>query len=150
MLVNKTKTFSHRTGYRVNAFSGDFSGNSSDSFKHNLGNQLKEEYRKRINILFDEITQQADHILENISFDKFEEYRKLICELINEVLKNAYSLSNEHVLDYSGKQRTFSSINIIDEKLDQLAADIMNSTGDRLDYISRVDEIRGLVTDLLL
>jgi uncharacterized protein YaaR (DUF327 family) len=59
-------------------------------------------------------------------------------------------LSSESITDRYGHQRVFETINIIDIKLDALAKDILLENSDKLDYISRVDEIRGLIMDMLL
>jgi uncharacterized protein YaaR (DUF327 family) len=96
------------------------------------------------------ISNEAATIIDHVDLLKFERYRGLIGEVLGEVVKNAYSLSSERVLDYSGKQRFYATVSIIDKKLEDMAVDILNRNSERLDYISRMDEIRGLVMDLLL
>lgn len=125
-------------------------GKSSGSFQQQLGSQLKEQYRSRVAALFDEINEQADGIIENIDMATFERYRRLIASLIGEVTSNAYCLDLEYVLDPSGRRRVYETISTIDKKLEALAADILNRNSKHIDYICRVDEIRGLVMDMLL
>jgi len=129
---------------------GDFGGKSSDSFQQQLGRQRKEHFRSRVVALFEEITEDAASIIDHVDLSKFEKYRGLIGNLLSEVVQNAYSLCSERVLDRFGRHRLYASISIIDKKLENMAKDILNKNGDRIDYISRVDEIRGLVMDLLL
>jgi uncharacterized protein YaaR (DUF327 family) len=143
-----------RTGPTANiglsAISGGSGGAGSDAFQRQFGNQLKEDYRKRVTDLFDEITDMASRILDNADLSAFERYRGLIKDLLNEVVNNAYKLTSEYVLDERGRQRIYETISVIDKKLDEIASEILSRNGDRLDYISRVDDIRGLVLDLLL
>jgi uncharacterized protein YaaR (DUF327 family) len=59
-------------------------------------------------------------------------------------------INSERILDPSGKQRIYTTINIIDGKLESLALDLLKRNSDRIDYLLRIDEIRGLVMDMLL
>jgi uncharacterized protein YaaR (DUF327 family) len=132
------------------AVMGSSGGSAGDAFREHMGRQLKEEYRKHINALFDELTELADTILGRADISIFERYRGQLKELLTEAIKNAYILNSEYVTDFNGRQRVYATIGIIDSKLDELARDILESSGSRLDYLSRVDEIRGLIMDMLL
>ena len=148
MELYKTRKAS-ASAYSIPAAKG-FGGRTSDSFQQHLGQKLKEDYRKRAAALFDEIGNDAAGMIDHIDLLSFERYRGLICDFLSEVVKNAYSMSSNLVLDYSGRQRLYATVNIIDRKLEDMAIDILERNGEHLDYISRVDEIRGLVMDLLL
>jgi uncharacterized protein YaaR (DUF327 family) len=81
--------------------------------------------------------------------DKFEKYRGLISQLLNEVVKNAYALSSECITDGYGRQRIFATVTIVDDKLDDLASDLLQRDDKKLDFLGRIDEIRGLIMDIL-
>ncbi|MPL97406.1 hypothetical protein SDC9_43597 [bioreactor metagenome] len=124
---------------------GEFSG-----FQQQFGKQMKEDYKNRINALFDEIVEESPDILDHIDMPKFEKYRRLIRELLSEVLNNSYDLNLECICDPSGKQRIYALVNIIDQKMDDIAKDILSRSAIWLRYISHIDEIRGLIMDLFL
>ena len=149
MDICKVKRSEQAPAYSVHAVRGS-EGKAADSFQQHLGNQMKEQLKNRMKSLFDEISSQADSIVENVDLFKFEKYRELIRDLLNEVVKNAYILNSERVMDHAGMRRIYSTIKIIDKKLEDIAADILNRNSERIDYISKVDEIRGLVMDTLL
>ena len=44
----------------------------------------------------------------------------------------------------------YEIIRTIDKKLDNLADDILSRNSKHIDYICRMDEIRGLIMDMLL
>ncbi|MGI5936504.1 MAG: YaaR family protein [Oscillospiraceae bacterium] len=138
------------TGSSVRSVAQSSGGNSSRSFQQQLGSQLKEQYRERVTALFNEINEQAAHIVETADMVAFEKYRRLIAALLEEVTNNAYRLESECVLDPSGRQRVYEIIRTIDKKLENLAADILSRNSKHIDYICRMDEIRGLIMDMLL
>lgn len=128
--------------------SGD--GAFSGSFHQNFSRQMNSYYKNYADSLFDEINSQAADCFRNVNFEKFERYRALIREMVGEVVNNAFTVSRESVLDRFGKQRVYLTVGTIDEKLEQLASDLLKQNIERIEFISRIDEIRGLVMDLLL
>lgn len=150
MILRGVKAGGQTTSYGVWSVSNSSGGGATGGFQQSFAKQLNEEYRERIAALFDEINEQAAACFDNINLLNFERYRRLIKELVSEVVNRAYSLNKECVLDGNGKQRMYSSVNVIDEKLEQLAGDLLDKNVQQLDFISRIDEIRGLVMDIML
>lgn len=147
MDVNRVKR-TDTPSYSIHAV-GNSGGKSTGFFQQQLGEQMKEDYKRRFTVLFDEIIAESATILEHADLSKFEQYRGLIRELLQDVLKNAYHLHSERVLDFSGKQRIYEMVHIVDDKLDDLAKEILVHSRDRINYLSQIDEIRGLIMDLL-
>ncbi|HHU22285.1 MAG TPA: YaaR family protein [Clostridiales bacterium] len=150
MGIDKVNRSGRVAGSSVRGIAQSSGGKSSGSFQQQLGSQLKEQYRQRVTALFDEISEQAAYIIENVDMGAFEKYRQLIAALLEEVTSNAYRLESEYVLDPSGRQRVYEIIRTIDKKLENLAADILSRNSKHIDYICRMDEIRGLIMDMLL
>lgn len=148
--VNRVGRPDHTARYGVTSASGSSGNSAGDAFREHMGHSHKEEYRKHFNDLFDDLNALADTILTKIDISSFERYRGQLKELLQGAVKNAYVLSSEYVTDASGRQRVFETISVIDSKMDELAKDILNASSDKLAYLSRVDEIRGLVMDMLL
>ncbi|NMA37995.1 MAG: YaaR family protein [Papillibacter sp.] len=134
-------------GYRIASSAGP-ENRSSSSFQHDLNEQMKHHYKKRISELLDEITKEAEDIFVNVNLPKFERYRSLLKELLSEVLNNAFMLKSELVTDSYGLRRVMTVINVVDEKLGEMASDLLENNRELIDYLGRVDEIRGLIMDL--
>lgn len=149
MDINRVKRTGPVNSSGISSVSKSSSGKSSDSFQDHLGSQMKESYRERVAALLDELKQNSSDILNNANLNKFETYRKLISELLNEVVKNAYSLSSECITDGCGRQRIYATVSIVDEKLNTIAADLLLRDSKKIDLIGRIDEIRGLLMDIL-
>lgn len=136
--------------YGIKSVSSGSGGTSGEGFRDNLGNQMKDDFRKRIKNLFDEMTDLAPYIEGKMDISIFERYRGQIKELLSDIARNAYRLNSEYVMELNGRQRVFATLSIVDKMLDDLAKDLLEQNRDKLDYLSCVDEIRGLIMDMLL
>lgn len=145
MGLHSIKRIGQTSAYGIWSVPDSSGGKSAGNFQQNFARQLKEHYKGRIISLFDEIDREAASSFQNIDLANFEKYRNLISELISEVVNNAFTINKECILDRSGKQRIYATISIIDKKLDNLASDILTRNIERINFISRIDEIRGLV-----
>ena len=150
MDVYRLKRTESALGYGMPLVSARAGGKSSDSFRDSLGGQLKEDYRRRVRIILDEMESLSSELFYKIDIRAFQRYLGQIRDLLSEIVRNAYALSTEQIMDFRGRQRVLSAIEVVDEKLSDLGSDIISSNSDRLDYLARVDEIRGLLLDFLL
>jgi uncharacterized protein YaaR (DUF327 family) len=125
-------------------------GSAGDGFREHLGNQLKDDYKKRVTDILNDLSGLSGEMLIRIDIRAFEHYIGQMKALLSEIVKNAYVLNSEDIMDVRGRHRIFTSVGVVDKKLDELATDVLSQNGDNLDYLSRVDEIRGLIMDMLL
>ena len=79
-----------------------------------------------------------------------QQYRTLISELLDEVVSNAYAFQKENSFDSRGRPRVYSLIRKVNDKLEELAKEILSDNQDSIKIISKIDDIRGLIIDVLL
>lgn len=149
MSIRNVKSSVSPSLYGLSSVSAGTGGHTGGSFKDQLGSNLKEDYKKRFIDLLDEMAHLTVDLLAQVNIQAFERYLNQIKSLLSEIMRSAYVLDAEHIQDRSGRQRVFASIGIVDQKLDELAKNVLQDHSGNLDYLSRVDEIRGLVLDLL-
>jgi uncharacterized protein YaaR (DUF327 family) len=80
---------------------------------------------------------------------KFEKYRNKIMLLLNDIVSGAYLAKPDLVTDRNGNRRVMTLVTILDAKLDELASELLSQNAKAIDYLGRIDEIRGLLLDLL-
>ena len=68
---------------------------------------------------------------------------------MNEIVSRSHKFSRENFLDRRGRHRVYGMIKLVDENLDQLAAELIKEEKDHLLILSKIDEIRGLLLDIL-
>ena len=149
MDVNRLRRSDGTLSYNAPPVSAGADGRSGGSFRDSLGSQLKDDYRRRIKTILDEMESLSSELLCKVDMRSFQRYIGQIRDLLSEIISNAYALSTEQVMDSRGRQRILSAVEVVDEKLSALASDVLSTNSDRLDYLSKVDEIKGLLLDFL-
>lgn len=122
---------------------------SDGSFKFTLISNIEEqELQARLNLLMEDITQQGKRITKRMDVRDMKKYRELIKSFMNEVVNRSHKFSRENFLDRRGRHRVYGMIRLIDENLDELAAELIKDEKDGIFILSKIDEIRGLLLDI--
>lgn len=76
-------------------------------------------------------------------------YRALIKDFMNEIVNRSHKFSRENFLDKRGRHRVYGIVKLVDQTLDELATELIKDEKDNLAILSKIDEIRGLLLDIL-
>ena len=101
--------------------------------------------------LKDRVTTAGDKLVDSMSENAFAEYRRAVSQLMKYVVKYGFDLEElkGRRNRRTNKERIFVQVRIIDEKLNDLASEILANQADTLSLLKRVEEIRGLLVDVL-
>ena len=122
---------------------------TDDTFKFMLASNIEEAgLAERLNLMMEEIVMQGDKIVKRMDVRDMKRYRTLIKEFMNEIVNRSHKFSGENFLDRRGRHRVYGIIRLVDEKLDELAQELVNEECDKIAILARVDEIRGLLLDI--
>ena len=122
---------------------------TDDSFKFMLASNIEEAgLAERLNLMMEEIVMQGDKIVKRMDVRDMRRYRTLIKEFMNEIVNRSHKFSRENFLDRRGRHRVYGIIRLVDEKLDELAQELVNEESDKIAILARVDEIRRLLLDI--
>jgi uncharacterized protein YaaR (DUF327 family) len=120
------------------------------SFKFTLISHIEEqELQGRLNMMLEEISGQGKKLMKHMDVKDMKHYRELIKEFMNEIVNRSHKFSRENFLDRKGRHRVYTMIKLIDKNLDELAAELIKDEKDHLLILSKIDEIRGLLLDIL-
>ena len=123
----------------------------NDDFKFTLISHIEEtELQEHLNAMMNEITMQGEKIKKHKDIRDMRKYRSLVKDFMNEVLNRSHKFSRENFLDRRGRHRVYGIIRMVDETLDQLAAELVKDESDNLTVLNTIGEIRGLLIDLLM
>ena len=120
----------------------------------NFTNQLKrveeENYRERLRSLAERIFEQGEKLGKKADLKEFKVYKKLISNFLDEAVANSFKFSKKNFLDRRGRHRIYAVIKRIDEELEELAKDVLAKEKDNIKILKRLDDIRGLILDIVL
>ena len=123
---------------------------TDDTFKFMLASDIEEAgLAERLNLMMEEIVMQGDKIVKRMDVRDMRRYRTLIKDFMNEIVNRSHKFSRENFLDRRGRHRVYGIIRLVDEKLDELAQALVSEECDKIAILAKVDEIRGLLLDIL-
>lgn len=121
-----------------------------DSFKFTLAAAVDDaELQEKLTNLMNDIATQGKLLSEHMDIRDMKRYRGLVKDFLNEVVNRSHKFSRENFLDRRGRHRVYGMIKLVDGKMDELATALVQDEKDHLDILNRVDEIRGLLLDII-
>ena len=122
---------------------------SGEDFKFTLMSSIEEAgLSERLSVMMQEITMQGEKLGKHMDVRDMKHYRRLIQEFMNEV-NRSQKISRENFLDRRGRHRVYGMIKRVNVVLDELAGELIKEEKDTLAILSKVDEIRGLLLDII-
>lgn len=123
---------------------------SDGSFKFTLASTIEDvELNERLNFMMEEIIQHGNKLAKHMDIRDMKKYRMLIKEFMNEIVSRSHKFSRENFLDKRGRHRVYGLVRLVDAKLDELAAELLKDEKDHMSILGRIDEIRGMLLDIL-
>ena len=119
-------------------------------FRRTLTELTEEMYAARLRELKDKIDEQGKKLSDKVDMKEFEKFRKLIREFLDEIVSNGYTFTKEDAYASRGRHRYIATVKIVDEKLDALGKEVMQEHADTIEILSKIDDIRGLLLDLMM
>ena len=124
--------------------------NTGEDFKYTLMSSLEEEgLQARLSLMMEDITMQGKKLGKHMDVRDMRQYRKLIQEFMNEIVNRSHKFSRENFLDRRGRHRVYGMIKRVNVALDELAGELIKEEKDHLGILAKIDEIRGMLLDIL-
>lgn len=101
--------------------------------------------------LIDEIHEFGEVLKEVPTLENIKKYRQSVSNFMKYIVKNTLDTDTavSAGLNPLKKQKRYIIIKVIDDNLEQLAAGILQNQLDQLKILEKIDEINGLIVDLL-
>ncbi|MCD5415416.1 MAG: YaaR family protein [Clostridiales bacterium] len=123
---------------------------SQQTFSTKFQNIKSEQVRGHLEKLYSQIGQQADRLADKLDINEVVRYKKLVKDFLDIAVKNSHQFSKQNFLDRRGRHRVYCIVKNIDRELDELTKNFLSQEEDRMSIIKRLDDIRGLLLDVLM
>jgi uncharacterized protein YaaR (DUF327 family) len=115
-----------------------------------IDDKLPEEQRnKALEDLVDEVHKAGEKLKNAPLMDNIRDYKKAIRDFLQFVTKYMFGVEEKQSGFGIKKRKKYTLVKVIDRKLEDLTLEILRTQGQHLDILKRIDEINGLVVDLV-
>lgn len=123
---------------------------NNDSFRFALISNIEEaDLQAKLSSMMGEISDMGKRISKRTDVRDMKRYRELIKSFLNEIVNHSHSFTRQNFLDRRGRHRVYGIIKLVDKNLDDLAAELIKEEKDHIKILNTIDEIRGLLLDIL-
>ncbi|CUH93903.1 YaaR family protein [Herbinix luporum] len=123
---------------------------SDGSFKFTLISHIEDQnLQARLNFMLEEISAQGKKLGKHMDVRDMKHYRALIRDFMNEIVSRSHKFTRENFLDRKGRHRVYTMIKLVNKELDELAMELIKDEKDHIVILNKIDEIRGLLIDII-
>ena len=126
----------------------------SEVKENNFHSQLRrvegQNLEERINNLVNQILEQGEKLAKKMDIRELKKYKKLISEFLDEAVDNSHKFSKESFMDRRGRYKVYGTIKKINEELEGLTKDVLSEEKDNINILQRLEDIRGLILDIVM
>lgn len=105
---------------------------------------------ERVQELVNRILEQGSKLSEKVDIRELKVYKQMIAQFLDEALGNSQKFSKESFLDRRGRYKVYATIRKINTHLDELTQDVLKAEKDHIGILQKIDDIRGLILDILM
>ena len=104
---------------------------------------------KILEALLDEVHSAGDKLKDKQLPDNIVGYKNAVRSFMKYIVDRSYEVTESTSGGNILKRKKFTQVQIIDQKLEQLAAGILSNQKDQLSQLGKIEEINGLLVDLM-
>ncbi len=141
-------------GKTLSAFSAALRGveESSDAITPLGEAHLSDGDDASFEFLLDDLHQLGERLKQAPSMSAVLEYKRAVKEFLRYVVTHTLETEEQAGVRFANplkQQKKYTLIKVIDQRIEQLAAGVIQNQRQQLDMLKAVDEIYGLLVDLL-
>lgn len=107
------------------------------------------EHGENIEELLDEVHQSGDRLVEKQSLENIKHYRRAVSAFLKLVVGKMLAVQEQTSGGDILRRKRFTQVKIIDGKLESLVQAVIRNQGKQLDVLEKINEIRGMLIDLI-
>ena len=119
-------------------------------FRNELARAEEVSYEKQIEEIVNGIVSQGDKLGKKFDIRELMAYKKMIAEFLELALGKSRKFTKQNLLDRRGRHKVYALIKKINDELCQLTEDVISGEKENIDILRRLDDIRGLILDIML
>lgn len=120
------------------------------SFAFTLESHIEEgKLEETLLKMSEDINAQGKVLAEHMDLKDFKKYKKMISDFMNEIVSTSHKFSRENFLDRRGRHKIYGLIRLVNKDIDDIAQEMLKNEKNNMMILEKVDEIRGLLLDIV-
>ncbi|MEG0449558.1 MAG: YaaR family protein [Lysinibacillus sp.] len=111
------------------------------------GNKMQTDQLTR---LLGDISSAGDRVARSRNLRELARFKMLVKRFLQETVDHGMELKQSHTWNRFGEGRRLKIIETIDERLVELAQDLLNEEKEAIDLLDKIGEIKGLLINLYM
>lgn len=141
----------HSTGSsKVNTSNLHVDSKSQSHFSSTLKKQTSQNMDEMLKQMAQDVIKQGERLGEKVDIAELKAYKRMVSEFIEESVRGFARFSKESFMDRRGRHRLYATVKKINENLEELTKEIINNEKDHLKILGRIEDIRGMILDIIL
>ncbi|NLI61768.1 MAG: YaaR family protein [Clostridiales bacterium] len=139
----------HRAGGArdINSPISHAQGKSFDNF---LNDSQYKSMKEKLAFLMEDIKKQGKKLADRVTLEDLLVYKKMIAQFLDMSVGKMLELRKDDYLDRAGRHHIYALVRKVDRNIEALTKEVLSSQKDQLTILSYIDDIRGLLMDMLL
>lgn len=129
---------------------GKVQGKNTAQFSSHMDRHYGNAQEEILKQMAEEIAKQGERLAKHVDIAELKAYKRMVSEFLNEAVRGSTRFSKESFLDRRGRHRIYAIIRSINENLEKLTEEVLKSERNHLEILGRIEDIRGLILDLVL
>ena len=150
MKVNDVPVINIKNNYDGEYTNKKSSDLASTSFSEHLLKHKIEDCQQHLISMFEKIKEQGEKLSGNINIKELNKYKKLISDYLKDVVYYSFKYNKNNTFTKRGKHKLLATVNKINDKVDALIKKILDEEKGHIDILKQIDEIKGLLLDIMI
>lgn len=103
---------------------------------------------ERLSKKMTEIEKQGEKLADTRSIENLRKYKKMVKDFLDDAIKNGLELKEQRGFNQRGSTKVYKLVKEVDEKLIDLANEVLDKEKKGLDVLNLVGEIKGMLLNI--
>lgn len=124
--------------------------NNNNRFGDMLVKQGSKMQTEQLTKLLGDISAAGDRVAKSRNLRELARFKTLVKRFLQEAVEYGLDLKQSHTWNRFGEGRRLKTVETIDERLVELAQDILDEEKETIDLLDKIGEIKGLLINLYM
>ena len=139
-----------RVGLNANRKESLQNNNQNNRFGDMVVKQGSKMQTEQLTRLLGDISSAGDRVARSRNLRELARFKMLVRRFLQETIDHGMELKQSHTWNRFGEGRRLKIIETIDERLVELAQDILSEEKEAIDLLDKIGEIKGLLINLYM